>query len=134
MYCKHYKQAKIADTYGLLRKAHRLDMILNTEESDDADSESSRAFPDPQCRRCHTEFSPTFYPTPPSTPPHANGDADMDADVGTPSSSAQSWLCHQCHWRNEHDSINALAALTGLTAPTTATANGVVTNGMLVSS
>lgn len=86
VYCKHYKQADVANTHGLLRKAQRLDRMLNTEDSDA--SESSRAFPDPSCARCRTEFSPAFYPTPPSTPP---GD-------GTPSSGAPSWLCHRCHY------------------------------------
>ncbi|KAI0091489.1 hypothetical protein BDY19DRAFT_991192 [Irpex rosettiformis] len=88
-YCKNYKQTELGNTHGLLRKAHRLDEILNTEDS--IDSESSQSSPDPVCSRCHTEFSPLFYPTPPSTPP---GDS-------TPSSTSQTWLCHRCHFTDQ---------------------------------
>lgn len=101
VYCKNYKQAEIENTHGLLRKARRLDNILNTEDS--VDSESSRAFPDPQCTRCHTEFSPAFYPTPPSTPP----------DDGTPSSNSQSWLCHRCHFDDAHSAHGGINGVNG---------------------
>ena len=83
---KNYKQAT-GNIHGLLRKALRLDEILNTEDSE---SELSQNFPDPQCVRCHTEFSPRFYPTPPSTP-----------DSGTSGSSSTGWLCHKCHFAAE---------------------------------
>jgi hypothetical protein len=107
VYCKNYKQAQVDNTHGLLRKAQRLDNILNTEDS--VDSESSRAFPDPQCHRCRTEFSPSFYPTPPSTPPIKS----------TPSPGAQAWLCHRCHFEAEK---KAHAGVNGT--------NGAVTNGV----
>ena len=89
MYAKNYKQAQVVNTHGLLRKALRLDSILNTEESD---SELSQTFPDMHCARCMTEFSPRFYPTPPSTP-----------DSRTPSSVSSTWLCHRCHYANGPD-------------------------------
>ena len=90
VYVRNYKQAPTGNIHGLLRKALRLDTILNTEESD---SEVSQSLANPHCARCHTEFSPIFYPTPPSTPP---GD-------GTPSSASQSWLCHRCKFQSELD-------------------------------
>ena len=70
VYAKNYKQAQVVNTHGLLRKALRLDSILNTEESD---SELSQTFPDMHCARCMTAFSPRFYPTPPSTPDSRTG-------------------------------------------------------------
>ncbi|KAJ3528710.1 hypothetical protein NM688_g7960 [Phlebia brevispora] len=89
VYVKNYKQAITKDTHGLLRKALRLDSILNTDESD---SETSQTYPNPQCSRCRTEFSPRFYPTPPTTPTD-----------GTPRSSASdTWLCHKCHFALEN--------------------------------
>ncbi|KAI0339680.1 hypothetical protein BDW22DRAFT_1486765 [Trametopsis cervina] len=90
VYCKNYKQTEVGNTHGLLRKAQRLDATLNTEDS--VESESSHSSPDPQCTRCHTEFSPVFYPTPPSTPPSG----------GSPSSMSQTWLCHRCHFESQN--------------------------------
>ena len=99
VYAKNYKQAPTSNTHGLLRKALRLDSILNTDESD---SEISQVFPDPQCVRCHTEFSPRFYPTPPATP-----------DSGTPNSASSSttWLCHKCHFATEVDRDDAMQGI-----------------------
>lgn len=124
VYSKHYKQAHIGNTHGLLRKAQRLDTILNTEDSDA--SESSRAFPDPQCTRCRTEFSPSFYPTPPSTPPR---DGEGERDGGrTPSSAAQAWLCHRCHFQEEHGGASVHVGVNGANG-----VNGSATNGILAS-
>ncbi|PSR72448.1 hypothetical protein PHLCEN_2v11662 [Hermanssonia centrifuga] len=110
VYAKTYKQAQIENTHGLLRKAQRLDSILNPDDS--AESEISQSNPDPQCAKCRTEFSPHFYPTPPSTPP----------DDSTPSSmSLQTWLCHRCHFINEHNSIDRMQGII---------LNGKATNGM----
>ena len=106
VYCTKYKQSHIDNTHGLLRKAQRLDATLHTEDS--IESESTQSSPDPQCSRCHTEFSPLFYPTPPSTPP---GD-------GTPSSTSHSWLCHRCKFENDQqhgvEAIRTRLAVNGI--------------------
>ncbi|KAI0675865.1 hypothetical protein C8Q78DRAFT_353648 [Trametes maxima] len=91
VYCKNYKQAPIAQTHGLLRKARRLDHILNATANGDissaatpsAESESTQSSvpdPDPHCYRCQTEFSPFFHEV-------------TNALQGE----AKSWLCHKCH-------------------------------------
>lgn len=80
VYCKKYKQVPIAQTYGLLCKARRLDSILNTgveippSEAEVPLSSSS----DPHCFRCNSESSPFFHPMAP-TP---NG--------------TRTWLCNRC--------------------------------------
>ncbi|THG98485.1 hypothetical protein EW026_g3722 [Hermanssonia centrifuga] len=110
VYAKTYKQAQVENTHGLLRKAQRLDSILNPDDS--AESEISQSNPDPQCAKCRTEFSPHFYPTPPSTPP----------DDSTPSSMGlQTWLCHRCHFIDEHNSIDRMQGII---------LNGKATNGI----
>ncbi|TCD67928.1 putative PHD type zinc finger protein with BAH domain-containing protein [Steccherinum ochraceum] len=78
VYCKTYKQVALSNAHGLLRKAQRLDQIINAEES--SDSDSTLIGPDPKCHRCTTEFSPTFYPS------------------GKTPAGATKWLCHKCHW------------------------------------
>ncbi|KAI0791951.1 hypothetical protein C8Q75DRAFT_610949 [Abortiporus biennis] len=91
VYCKNYKQAPTSNMHHLLRKAHRLDQIINTEDS--ADSESTQSFPEPTCSRCRTEFSPCFYPVSSSTaaPSHSSNG----------STTGQNWLCHKCHMQDE---------------------------------
>ncbi|EPT02944.1 hypothetical protein FOMPIDRAFT_101265 [Fomitopsis schrenkii] len=80
VYCKNYKQVPIAQTHGLLRKARRLDSILNAGvEIPPAEAEvplSSSS--DPHCFRCNSEFSPFFHPMAP-TP---NG--------------TRTWFCNRC--------------------------------------
>ncbi|KAL0574305.1 putative PHD type zinc finger protein with BAH domain-containing protein [Marasmius crinis-equi] len=74
VYCRAYKQAPIAETYGLLRKARRLDQILNLQ--------LDTPLPDPtldnlSCSQCATQYTPAFYPT----------------DTGA-------WLCHACNFQS----------------------------------
>ncbi|TFK39718.1 hypothetical protein BDQ12DRAFT_697826 [Crucibulum laeve] len=77
VYCQAYKQAAVTQAHGLLRKARRLDTILNLRS--DAPSITStpelNIQPEPECYRCHSQFSPAFYP---------NG--------------ADTWICHRCHF------------------------------------
>ncbi|KAI0794573.1 hypothetical protein C8Q74DRAFT_1366004 [Fomes fomentarius] len=106
LYCTHYKQAPIAETHGLLRKARRLDRILEaTHGGGDGSSASTASLddslsahggiggsggsgggggggggPDPHCYRCRTEFSPFFHEVPTNS---AQGE--------------KAWLCHKCH-------------------------------------
>ncbi|KAI0364362.1 hypothetical protein BV20DRAFT_1125672 [Pilatotrama ljubarskyi] len=85
VYCKNYKQAPVAQTHGLLRKARRLDKILNATNGDissaaSVDGDSTQSAPDPHCYRCQTEFSPFFHEV-----------------TNTTQGEAKSWLCHKCH-------------------------------------
>ncbi|KAH9930212.1 uncharacterized protein B0H18DRAFT_993754 [Fomitopsis serialis] len=97
VYCKSYKQVPIAQTHGLLRKARRLDSILNNgTESLPADSDLPPSS-EPRCYRCHSEFSPFFHPVSAT----ANGTTSL-ADRRT-------WQCHQCfvETRETHNHVAA---------------------------
>ena len=85
MYCRNYKQAPIAQTHGLLRKARRLDKILHASLGDGSstasvDGDSMQSTADPHCYRCQTEYSPFFHEV-----------------TNTAQGEAKSWLCHKCH-------------------------------------
>ncbi|KZT25327.1 hypothetical protein NEOLEDRAFT_1169507 [Neolentinus lepideus HHB14362 ss-1] len=60
VYCNNYKQAQVAQSYGLLRKARRLDSILNIRSTEG--QTSAKSGPEPHCLKCGTEYSPLFYP------------------------------------------------------------------------
>ncbi|THV02548.1 hypothetical protein K435DRAFT_749271 [Dendrothele bispora CBS 962.96] len=75
VYVREYKQAQIANTYGLLRKARRLDSLLHPRS--DTPPAPDPALDNLECCQCHTQFSPAFYPSP-----------------STPGAS----LCHSCHF------------------------------------
>ncbi|KAJ3483064.1 hypothetical protein NLI96_g6566 [Meripilus lineatus] len=100
VYCKNYKQAPVTNTHHLLRKARRLDHILNAEGS--MDSESTQSLPDPHCSQCKTEFSPCFYPVSDNNnnnhPPNANGNG---VDGNGNGEGPQEWLCHKCYSHND---------------------------------
>jgi hypothetical protein len=76
IYCKTYKQAQTDLSYGLLRKARRLDDILKVSYPSRAPSEATLAEPEQQCDQCGTQYSPLFYPAGP-------------AKV----------ICHKCHFQ-----------------------------------
>ncbi|KAI3597799.1 hypothetical protein WG66_012548 [Moniliophthora roreri] len=78
VYCRAYKQASVISTHGLLRKARRLDQILNipTEATMVAAADSS--VDNMECIRCGTQFTPAFYP----------------ADDGS-----GGWVCHCCNFK-----------------------------------
>ena len=88
LYCRHYKQASVAQTHGLLRKAQRLDKILDASTVAGVPSAASDASIDepmaisppstsiPHCYRCRTEFSPYFHEV---------------------AGRAKAWLCHKCY-------------------------------------
>ncbi|KAF8892173.1 hypothetical protein BD779DRAFT_1670511 [Infundibulicybe gibba] len=77
VYCQAYKQAPTGQAHGLLRKARRLDHLLNL--TNDTSPEQNTQ-PDPVCDQCKTEYSPAFYPI-----------ISLDP-------SASVWLCHRCHF------------------------------------
>ncbi|TBU61777.1 hypothetical protein BD310DRAFT_919862 [Dichomitus squalens] len=119
IYCRNYKQAQVDQTHGLLRKARRLDKILQasadtastTSVDESAPSTpgvapgpsapktngysnglSHSASADPHCYRCQTEFSPFFHEV-------ATSATNMHHQRGSGGGDAQpkSWLCHKCH-------------------------------------
>ncbi|TDL26726.1 hypothetical protein BD410DRAFT_783841 [Rickenella mellea] len=83
VYCRAYKQAQISQSHALLRKARRLDNILNVSHTDGSHhvSEEPIAAGEPSCNVCHTEFSPFFYPL-----------------EGENTNDSTAWLCHRCHF------------------------------------
>ncbi|KAG7445124.1 uncharacterized protein BT62DRAFT_898517 [Guyanagaster necrorhizus] len=83
VYCRNYKQAT-GQSHALLRKARRLDQLLNVRGdvsvSPPRDREAPVFNPDPSCDICHTEFSPAF---------HLIDDA------------AQTYRCHRCYFSTQ---------------------------------
>jgi hypothetical protein len=82
VYCQAYKQAAVGQAHGLLRKARRLDTILNIRS--ETIHPPSNA-PDPECRTCRSQFSPSFYRVPTLS---VNGHRDGQ-DI---------WICHRCYF------------------------------------
>jgi len=85
VYCNTYKQAPVAQSHALLRKARRLDLVLEEKDSAGLNGHGAAALPsadssengtDPQCAHCKTSFSPFFHPLP---------------RVGA-------FACHRCHF------------------------------------
>jgi len=89
VYCNTYKQAQVAQSHALLRKARRLDLVLEEKEPPVAlnghghgataalpVTNGSNSDADPQCAHCHTSFSPFFHPLP----------------------RAGAFACHRCHF------------------------------------
>ncbi|KAF8806889.1 hypothetical protein BYT27DRAFT_7190581 [Phlegmacium glaucopus] len=89
VYCHAYKQAPIGHTHGLLRKARRLDNILNLRNEAAAIPVPAPNSVEPQCHRCHSQFSPAFYPLSEPPPPMANGQQQSASNM---------WECHRCHF------------------------------------
>lgn len=89
VYSQVYKQAHVSQAHGLLRKARRLDNILNPR-GDTTQHHDNAQFPtNPQCYRCRTLFSPFFYQLPPPV------GSFMAQDIPT------TWLCHTCHFEEK---------------------------------
>ncbi|CAL1714076.1 unnamed protein product [Somion occarium] len=102
VYCKNYKQAPTANIHGLLRKARRLDQIIQTEDS--IDSESTLASSEMHCWSCGTEYSPCFYSF--TVKEFMVGDEFGEA-----------WECHNCHMKqieNHQESVNGGNGLNGI--------------------
>jgi len=101
-YCRLYKQEKIAQAHALLRKARRLDLILNVR-SDVAvlPIAEDASLPERRCHECQTQFSPAFYEISQTSSPFvAQGHATA-------------WLCHKCHFgtiQQPPAAINPVAA------------------------
>ncbi|KAF9466166.1 hypothetical protein BDZ94DRAFT_1252260 [Collybia nuda] len=96
VYCQAYKQAPVGQAHGLLRKARRLDQILNVRV-DPVITPLEQTSPDPECQRCRSQFSPAFYRL-----PLTNG-----LQGGT-SPAPDTWICHKCHFGSgEVNSVGA---------------------------
>ena len=99
VYARTYKQASIAQSHALLRKARRLDQIVNFPNADTSSLHSEdrniNAAPTlPRCSTCKADYSPFFYPI---QPPMLNG--NLVNGTGHDSSKASAaWLCHSCHF------------------------------------
>ncbi|KAN0109125.1 hypothetical protein V8E52_009647 [Russula decolorans] len=88
VYCNTYKQAQVAQSHALLRKARRLDLVLEEKDPSAAiNGHGHGAAPallvangdsgtDLQCAHCRTSFSPFFHPLP----------------------RAGAFACHRCHF------------------------------------
>jgi len=75
--------------HGLLRKARRLDNILNLRNEAAAPPVPASNSVEPQCHRCQTQFSPAFYPLSEPPPPMTNGQQQNASNM---------WECHRCHF------------------------------------
>ncbi|EAU90390.2 ZNF1 [Coprinopsis cinerea okayama7 len=84
VYCQAYKQAQVGQAHGLLRKAKRLDALLNLRDPHAHGMQPVQELPttEPECSKCNTQFSPAFYPV-----------VDL-----SPTASKETWLCHRCHF------------------------------------
>ncbi len=78
MYCRNYKQVPLEHSYGLLRRAYRLDQALELPEA----GPLKMPAPDDQCYQCKSEYSPIFWPT---------DDGLLD------NQGKRRLLCHRCH-------------------------------------
>ncbi|KAG6908898.1 hypothetical protein DXG01_002876 [Tephrocybe rancida] len=86
VYCQAYKQALVGQAHALLRKARRLDQILNVRGDSVVIPPPELPMPDPECCRCRSQYSPAFYPASPS-----NGSHSPPSDLGD-------YMCHRCHF------------------------------------
>ena len=85
VYARTYKQAPIEETHSLLRKAHRLDQILQVPHHDNSSRLSSEpplqttlsSNELPTCAVCKTDCSPFFHPHP---------------------KDASKFMCHRCYF------------------------------------
>ncbi|TFY78651.1 hypothetical protein EWM64_g5362 [Hericium alpestre] len=89
VYCKTYKQAQVSQSHALLRKARRLDHILDEKEVPVNGAVAPPVTtPNPTCCKCHTSFSPFFHPAP---MPTTNG-------RGASATSEPRFYCHRCYF------------------------------------
>ncbi|KAF8997921.1 hypothetical protein BDQ17DRAFT_1362847 [Cyathus striatus] len=92
VYCQAYKQAAVGQAHGLLRKARRLDTILNVRSETSVSRASSTPFDttpsEPECSRCRSQFSPAFYPD-----------------------GSDKWICHKCHFETTESNTEAMSMM-----------------------
>lgn len=96
VYCQAYKQAAVGQAHGLLRKARRLDQVLNIR-TDAVVIPPERSPPlDRECHYCRCQFSPAFYPM-----PRYSGQPLLDGQNGhrSPETEPTGWECHKCYFK-----------------------------------
>ncbi|KAI0058854.1 hypothetical protein BV25DRAFT_1890628 [Artomyces pyxidatus] len=86
VYCRTYKQAQVAQSHALLRKARRLDQII--EEKDITLNGHTPKPAEPKCYHCKTAYSPFFHPVP--VAPTLNSTRPE-----------QKLLCHKCFFEQQ---------------------------------
>jgi len=95
MYSKNYKQVPLEQSYGLLRRAYRLDQALAIPDNKmviEADASIDR------CCKCGTEWSPFFWPV-------SDG---VQNGTGKPPVK-----CHSCHFPELKSATNGIDHLNG---------------------
>ncbi|KZS94685.1 hypothetical protein SISNIDRAFT_452773 [Sistotremastrum niveocremeum HHB9708] len=83
LYARTYKQAAVENTHGLLRKARRLDHVLERAQAEEPPSESTD---DTRCYLCKTEYSPYFHPV------------NVNPNNLT-------YMCHSCHFKTQTPTV-----------------------------
>ncbi|KII85994.1 hypothetical protein PLICRDRAFT_56467 [Plicaturopsis crispa FD-325 SS-3] len=101
IYSRLYKQAHISQAHGLLRKARRLDQVLNIRPDNSFAADVEQAAPPPTCYQCRTEFSPSFHLVPPQV------------NSFLPRGAPDTWLCHKCHYEQaspREDAVDSMVS------------------------
>jgi hypothetical protein len=94
MYAATYKQVPIGDTFGLLRKAERLERLMPPT----ADKESTQLEEADICARCGVDVSPKWWLWKPEN------ESEFDCDPSSwrrSSTESIPRVCHQCHFKLE---------------------------------
>lgn len=104
MYAATYKQVPIGDTFGLLRKAERLERLMPSLP-DDEPAKALNGTTRPICTKCGIDVTPMWHDLPfkiASVPRTngviANGDANGHVKRETPAGPGHAKVCHQCHF------------------------------------
>lgn len=102
MYAASYKQVPIGDTFGLLRKAQRLEGLMSTP-ADNETMKPSEAIPT-GCSQCGVELSPIWHDAPKSTlsgwaPPVNGTNGHAEGGVKLEDAPPPNKICHQCHFK-----------------------------------
>ncbi|KIY44946.1 hypothetical protein FISHEDRAFT_50335 [Fistulina hepatica ATCC 64428] len=110
VYCTNYKVSPVEEAHHLLRKARRLDRIMNIRP--DGAHLPPEPIVDIECAKCQVHWSPMFHP-------HRN------TDTG-----AQQMLCHKCYWFEvPSESVVTAEAHSNGTLALETTTNGISING-----
>ncbi|KAF9038560.1 hypothetical protein BJ165DRAFT_1416696 [Panaeolus papilionaceus] len=102
VYCQAYKQAATDTAHGLLRKARRLDSILNirSENVPTAIPPALHGPSDPECMSCHTHFSPAFHLV-----------TDSAMLVNGYRDASEVYLCHKCYFETNERSNKSMGMM-----------------------